>query len=112
MVYIGRVIMRTRFRITDFSLFCSFLPLPDREVNTCLSYLLTFFSFSLLGVIAAVMFILLCIAAIAICIYRKKNSYSKNEKKGSENEENAESALKSELSIQNKANENQKEYFF
>uniref|UniRef100_A0A803YJW6 Uncharacterized protein n=1 Tax=Meleagris gallopavo TaxID=9103 RepID=A0A803YJW6_MELGA len=64
------------------------------------------------SVIAAVMFILLCIAAIAICIYRKKNSYSKNEKKGSENEENAESALKSELSIQNKANENQKEYFF
>jgi len=85
---------------------------PDREVITCLSYFLTFFSFSLLGVIAVVIFILLCITAIAIHIYRKKSRYSKNEKKGSENEDSAESALKSELSIQNTASENQKEYFF
>eukprot|EP00076_Gallus_gallus_P049548 XP_428089.4 contactin-associated protein-like 4 [Gallus gallus] len=64
------------------------------------------------GVIAVVIFILLCITAIAIHIYRKKSRYSKNEKKGSENEDSAESALKSELSIQNTASENQKEYFF
>lgn len=62
--------------------------------------------------IAVVIFILLCITAIAIHIYRKKSRYSKNEKKGSENEDSAESALKSELSIQNTASENQKEYFF
>uniref|UniRef100_A0A8C0ULA0 Contactin-associated protein-like 4 n=2 Tax=Cyanistes caeruleus TaxID=156563 RepID=A0A8C0ULA0_CYACU len=63
------------------------------------------------GVIAVVIFILLCITAIAIRIY-KKSIYSKNETKGSENEDSAESALKSELSMQNTANENQKEYFF
>ncbi|XP_064901859.1 contactin-associated protein-like 4 isoform X3 [Columba livia] len=64
------------------------------------------------GVIAVVIFILLCITAIAIRIYKKKVIYSKNEAKGSENEDSAESALKSELSMQNTANENQKEYFF
>ncbi|XP_052634434.1 contactin-associated protein-like 4 isoform X1 [Harpia harpyja] len=64
------------------------------------------------GVIAVVIFILLCITAIAIRIYKKKGIYSKNESKGSENEDSAESALKSELSMQNTANENQKEYFF
>ncbi|XP_032848795.1 contactin-associated protein-like 4 isoform X2 [Tyto alba] len=64
------------------------------------------------GVIAVVIFIVLCITAIAIRIYKKKSIYSKNEAKGSENEDSAESALKSELSMQNTANENQKEYFF
>uniref|UniRef100_A0A8C0FHG8 Contactin-associated protein-like 4 n=1 Tax=Bubo bubo TaxID=30461 RepID=A0A8C0FHG8_BUBBB len=64
------------------------------------------------GVIAVVIFILLCITAIAIRIYKKKGIYSKNEAKGSENEDSAESALKSELSMQNTASENQKEYFF
>ncbi|XP_042678856.1 contactin-associated protein-like 4 [Centrocercus urophasianus] len=39
------------------------------------------------GVIAAVIFILFCMSATVICIYRKKSSYSKNEKKGSENED-------------------------
>ncbi|XP_037228520.1 contactin-associated protein-like 4 [Falco rusticolus] len=64
------------------------------------------------GVIAVVIFILLCITVIAVRIYKKKGIYSKNEAKGSENEDSAESALKSELSMQNTANENQKEYFF
>ncbi|KAM6226247.1 contactin-associated protein-like 4 isoform 2-T2 [Spheniscus humboldti] len=64
------------------------------------------------GVIAVVIFILLCITAIAIRIYKQKSIYSKNEAKGSENEDSAESALKSELSMQNTTNENQKEYFF
>ncbi|XP_062455111.1 contactin-associated protein-like 4 [Rhea pennata] len=64
------------------------------------------------GVIAVVIFILLCITAVVIRIYKKKSIYSKNEAKGSENEDSAESALKSELNVQNTANENQKEYFF
>ncbi|RMC19034.1 hypothetical protein DUI87_03638 [Hirundo rustica rustica] len=64
------------------------------------------------GVIAVVIFILLCIMAIAISIYKKKGIYSKSEAKESENEDSAESALKSELSMQNTGNENQKEYFF
>ncbi|XP_032062264.1 contactin-associated protein-like 4 isoform X1 [Aythya fuligula] len=64
------------------------------------------------GVIAVVIFIVLCITAIAIRIYKKKSIYSKNETKESENEDSAESALKSELSTQNTASENQKEYFF
>ncbi|XP_008504224.2 contactin-associated protein-like 4 [Calypte anna] len=63
------------------------------------------------GVIAVVIFILLCITAIGIRIYKKKGVYSKNETKGSENEESTESALKSELSMQNTTSENQKEYF-
>ncbi|XP_009994687.1 PREDICTED: contactin-associated protein-like 4 [Chaetura pelagica] len=64
------------------------------------------------GVIAVLIFILLCIAAIATHICKKKGIYSKNEAKASENEDSAESALKSEPSMQNTANENQKEYFF
>ncbi|NXU56487.1 CNTP4 protein, partial [Turnix velox] len=64
------------------------------------------------GVIAVVIFILFCITAIAIRIYKKRGIYSKNEAKGPENEDSIESALKSELSMQNAANENQKEYFF
>ncbi|XP_077200637.1 contactin-associated protein-like 4 [Paroedura picta] len=64
------------------------------------------------GVIAVVIFILLCIAAIAVRIYRKKSVYKKKEVKGSENEDCAETALKSEHSAQNTVNENQKEYFF
>uniref|UniRef100_A0A8D0GL09 Contactin associated protein family member 4 n=1 Tax=Sphenodon punctatus TaxID=8508 RepID=A0A8D0GL09_SPHPU len=64
------------------------------------------------GVIAVVIFILLCIAAIAVRIHKKKSLYKKNETKGSENEDSAETALKSELSMQNTINENQKEYFF
>ncbi|XP_073201039.1 contactin-associated protein-like 4 isoform X4 [Lepidochelys kempii] len=64
------------------------------------------------GVIAVVIFILLCIAAIAVRIYKKKSVYKKNEAKGSQNEDSAETALKCELSMQNTVNENQKEYFF
>uniref|UniRef100_A0A670JKB6 Contactin associated protein family member 4 n=1 Tax=Podarcis muralis TaxID=64176 RepID=A0A670JKB6_PODMU len=64
------------------------------------------------GVIAVVIFILLCIAAIAVRIYKKKSVYKKKEVKGSEKEDSAETALKSELSMQNTVNESQKEYFF
>ncbi|XP_044517258.1 contactin-associated protein-like 4 isoform X5 [Gracilinanus agilis] len=64
------------------------------------------------GVIAVVIFILLCITAIAIRIYQQKSLYKKNETKRAENEDCAETALKSELTVQNRVNENQKEYFF
>uniref|UniRef100_A0A8C8RUE8 Contactin associated protein family member 4 n=1 Tax=Pelusios castaneus TaxID=367368 RepID=A0A8C8RUE8_9SAUR len=64
------------------------------------------------GVIAVVIFILLCITSIAVHIYKKKSIYKKNEAKGSENEDSTETALKCELSVQNTVNENQKEYFF
>ncbi|KAM6035110.1 LOW QUALITY PROTEIN: contactin-associated protein-like 4 [Theristicus caerulescens] len=53
------------------------------------------------GVIAVVIFILaLASMAHSHTIYKKKGIYSKNEAKGSENEDSAESALKSEVSIQ------------
>uniref|UniRef100_I3LXM8 Contactin associated protein family member 4 n=2 Tax=Ictidomys tridecemlineatus TaxID=43179 RepID=I3LXM8_ICTTR len=64
------------------------------------------------GLIAVVIFILLCITAIAIRIYQQKRLYKRNEAKRSENVESAEAVLKSELNIQNAVNENQKEYFF
>ncbi|KAM3940316.1 contactin-associated protein-like 4 [Leptodactylus fuscus] len=66
------------------------------------------------GVISVAVFILLCIAGIAIRIYLQKNTFEKNEAKESEHEDNVEaaSALKAELSMQNTINESQKEYFF
>ncbi|XP_051852667.1 contactin-associated protein-like 4 [Antechinus flavipes] len=64
------------------------------------------------GVIAVVIFILLCITAIAVRIYQQKSLYKKNETKRAENEDCTETALKSELTMQNRVNENQKEYFF
>ncbi|XP_030780816.1 contactin-associated protein-like 4 isoform X5 [Rhinopithecus roxellana] len=64
------------------------------------------------GLIAVVIFILLCITAIAVRIYQQKRLYKRSEAKRSENVESAEAVLKSELNIQNAVNENQKEYFF
>ncbi|XP_068383613.1 contactin-associated protein-like 4 isoform X3 [Eschrichtius robustus] len=64
------------------------------------------------GLIAVVIFILLCIAAIAVCIYQQKRLYRRDEAKRSENVASAEAVLKSELNIQNAVSENQKEYFF
>ncbi|KAB1274955.1 Contactin-associated protein-like 4 [Camelus dromedarius] len=64
------------------------------------------------GLIAVVIFILLCIAAIAVRIYQQKRLYQRNEAKRSENVDSAEAVLKSELKIQNTVGENQKEYFF
>ncbi|XP_012496971.1 PREDICTED: contactin-associated protein-like 4 [Propithecus coquereli] len=63
------------------------------------------------GLIAVVLFILLCITAIAVRIYQQKRLYKRNEAKRSENVDSAEAVLKSELNIQNAVNENQKEYF-
>uniref|UniRef100_A0A2K5Q6V9 Contactin associated protein family member 4 n=1 Tax=Cebus imitator TaxID=2715852 RepID=A0A2K5Q6V9_CEBIM len=64
------------------------------------------------GLIAVVIFILLCITAIAVRIYQQKRLYKRSEAKRSENVDSAEAVLKSELNIQNAVNENQKEYFF
>ncbi|KAK9408272.1 contactin-associated protein-like 4 [Crotalus adamanteus] len=64
------------------------------------------------GVIAVVIFIPLCIVAVAVQIYKKKNVYIKKEVQGSENEDGAETVLKNEIGVKNTINENQKEYFF
>ncbi|XP_023384320.1 contactin-associated protein-like 4 isoform X5 [Pteropus vampyrus] len=64
------------------------------------------------GLIAVVIFILLCITAIAVRIYQQKRLYKRNEAKRSENVDSAEAVLKSELNTQNTVTENQKEYFF
>ncbi|XP_035297348.1 contactin-associated protein-like 4 isoform X6 [Cricetulus griseus] len=64
------------------------------------------------GLIAVVIFILLCVSAIAVRIYQQKRLYKRNEAKRSENVDSAEAVLKSELHIQNAVGESQKEYFF
>ncbi|KAL7988794.1 hypothetical protein Chor_007713 [Crotalus horridus] len=64
------------------------------------------------GVIAVVIFIPLCIVAVAVRIYKKKNVYIKKEVQGSEKEDGAETVLKNEIGVKNIINENQKEYFF
>uniref|UniRef100_A0A8D2FBS2 Contactin-associated protein-like 4 n=1 Tax=Theropithecus gelada TaxID=9565 RepID=A0A8D2FBS2_THEGE len=64
------------------------------------------------GLIAVVIFILLCITAIAVRIYQQKRLYKRSEAKRSENVDSAEAVLKSELNIQKAVSENQKEYFF
>ncbi|CAH7058248.1 Cntnap4 [Phodopus roborovskii] len=64
------------------------------------------------GLIAVVIFILLCVSAIAVRIYQQKRLYKRNEAKRSENVDSAEAVLKSELHIQNAVSESQKEYFF
>ncbi|XP_054566963.1 contactin-associated protein-like 4 isoform X4 [Eptesicus fuscus] len=64
------------------------------------------------GLIAVVIFILLCITAIAVRIYQQKRLYKRNEAKRSENVDGAEAVLKSQLNRQNAVSENQKEYFF
>ena len=70
-----------------------------------------YFPFSL-GVIAVVIFILLCITAIAIRIYQQRWLYQKNETNIPKTGDNAETALKSEINMQFTVSESQKEYFF
>ncbi|XP_069481771.1 contactin-associated protein-like 4 [Ambystoma mexicanum] len=64
------------------------------------------------GVIAVVIFVLLCITAVALRVYQRKGTYKKSQAKGSENETMTATALKTELSVQHTLHENQKEYFF
>uniref|UniRef100_A0A8D1BL17 Contactin-associated protein-like 3 n=1 Tax=Sus scrofa TaxID=9823 RepID=A0A8D1BL17_PIG len=61
---------------------------------------------------AVVIFILLCITAIAIRVYQQRWLYQKNESNIPQTGDNAETALKSELNMQSTVNESQKEYFF
>ncbi|XP_047382447.1 contactin-associated protein-like 3 isoform X3 [Sciurus carolinensis] len=63
------------------------------------------------GVVAVVIFILLCVTAIAIRIYQQRWLYQKNKSDISKAGDNAET-LKSELNMQNTISESQKEYFF
>lgn len=65
-----------------------------------------------LGVITVVIFILLCVTAIAVRIYRQRWLYQKNESNSPKHGARAESALKSELNMQSTGSESQKEYFF
>ncbi|XP_045323663.1 contactin-associated protein-like 3 isoform X3 [Leopardus geoffroyi] len=64
------------------------------------------------GVIAVVIFILLCITAIAIRIYQQRWLYHKNESNIPKHGDHAETALRSELNLQSTVSESQKEYFF
>ncbi|KAF6327512.1 hypothetical protein mRhiFer1_008234 [Rhinolophus ferrumequinum] len=64
------------------------------------------------GVIAVVIFTLLCTTAIAIRVYQQRWLYQKNESNIPENGDNTEAALKRELNMQSTVNESQKEYFF
>ncbi|XP_073084940.1 contactin-associated protein-like 3 isoform X6 [Manis javanica] len=64
------------------------------------------------GVITVVIFILLCVTAIAVRIYRQRWLYQKNESNSPKHGARAESALKSELNMQSTGSESQKEYFF
>ncbi|EPY74227.1 hypothetical protein CB1_002213001 [Camelus ferus] len=54
---------------------------------------------SFAGLIAVVIFILLCIAAIAVRIYQQKRLYQRNEAKRSENVDSAEAVLKNGLAL-------------
>ncbi|XP_071072664.1 contactin-associated protein-like 3 isoform X2 [Dasypus novemcinctus] len=64
------------------------------------------------GVIAVVIFIFLCITAIAIRMYQQRWLHLKNASGLSRKGDHAETALKSELNLQNTISESQKEYFF
>uniref|UniRef100_A0A7N5KBG2 Contactin-associated protein-like 3 n=1 Tax=Ailuropoda melanoleuca TaxID=9646 RepID=A0A7N5KBG2_AILME len=64
------------------------------------------------GVIAVVIFISLCVTAIAIRIYQQRWLYQKNESNIPQTGDNAETALKSEVNMQSTVSESQKEYFF
>ncbi|XP_057354459.1 contactin-associated protein-like 4 isoform X3 [Manis pentadactyla] len=64
------------------------------------------------GVIAVVIFIFLCVTAIAVRIYQQRWLYQKNESNSPKHSARAKSALKSELNMQSTGSESQKEYFF
>ncbi|XP_043916611.1 glycophorin-C isoform X2 [Protopterus annectens] len=64
------------------------------------------------GIIAAVVFVLICFLALIIrYMYRYKGTYLTNEAKGTEFAESADIALKSDPSLQEAVDETKKEYF-
>nr|XP_006007056.1 PREDICTED: contactin-associated protein-like 4 [Latimeria chalumnae] len=64
------------------------------------------------GVIAVVIFVILCIIAITVRIYQQKSTYKESEAKVTENDASTDAALKNEFSLQNTITENQKEHYF
>lgn len=64
------------------------------------------------GIIAAVLFVLICVLVLIIrYLYRYKGTYLTNEAKGTEFAESADVALKSDPSLQEAVDETKKEYF-
>ncbi|XP_075386221.1 contactin-associated protein-like 4 [Tenrec ecaudatus] len=64
------------------------------------------------GVVAAVIFVLLCITAVATRLYQQKNLYPNEETKRSEVEGPPEGVRRGDVRAQGAAGGNQKEYFF
>ncbi|XP_032859809.1 glycophorin-C [Tyto alba] len=64
------------------------------------------------GVIAAVVFVLICLLVVMIrYMYRHKGTYHTNEAKGTEFAESADAALKNDPALQEAVDESKKEYF-
>ncbi|XP_059826183.1 glycophorin-C isoform X1 [Hypanus sabinus] len=64
------------------------------------------------GVIAAVIFVVICLFVVMIrYLYRHKGTYHTNEAKGTEFAENADVALKNDPNFQDSVDESKKEYF-
>ncbi|XP_069790951.1 glycophorin-C-like isoform X4 [Narcine bancroftii] len=64
------------------------------------------------GVIAAMIFVVICFLVVLICyLYRHKGTYHTNEAKGTEFAENADVALKNDPNFQDSVDESKKEYF-
>uniref|UniRef100_UPI00398F0209 glycophorin-C-like n=1 Tax=Pristiophorus japonicus TaxID=55135 RepID=UPI00398F0209 len=64
------------------------------------------------GVIAAVIFVIVCLLVVMIrYLYRHKGTYHTNEAKGTEFAENADAALKNDPNFQDAVDESKKEYF-
>ncbi|XP_044923308.1 contactin-associated protein-like 3 [Mustela putorius furo] len=64
------------------------------------------------GVIAVVVFVLLCLTAVATRIYQQRWLYQKNESTVPPAGDSAEIALKSEVNVKSSVSESQREYFF
>uniref|UniRef100_A0A8C5TT99 Glycophorin C (Gerbich blood group) n=1 Tax=Malurus cyaneus samueli TaxID=2593467 RepID=A0A8C5TT99_9PASS len=65
-----------------------------------------------LGVIAAVVFVLICLLVVMVrYMYRHKGTYHTNEAKGTEFAESADAALKNDPALQEAVDESKKEYF-
>lgn len=64
------------------------------------------------GVIAVVVFVLLCLTAVATRIYQQRWLYQKNESTVPPAGDSAETALKSEVNVKSSVSESQREYFF
>lgn len=65
-----------------------------------------------LGVIAAVVFVLICLLVVMVrYMYRHKGTYHTNEAKGTEFAESADAALKNDPALQEAVDDSKKEYF-